>query len=221
MEDKELTMLKKAMLEILRYNPYVYPQSASISGKPGEILIRFPYSELPKNSLLYVLPNTNSIQIDGDTKNTLRVKFGKTNAQGEIEYTNDKYYDIVVEQSNGLKRYASDGHIVANRLAIFRVGNVDDGTITLINSPLYNEISLASLVVTNNAVFYDKPLVKLKKDNEDDPDEYVEVVTKDQYNELLERVQYLEQKFQVGTVDAETALAGQPDGTFYVKVEEN
>ena len=222
-ERLEESNLFGALLKVLKYGLYIYNQASPISDKEGEFLIRYPYSELPKNSLLFVLPTNNSIAYDnsGETvkKNTLRIKFAYNDDDGNVRYGNDKYYDILVEQSNGLKKYAGEGHIVANRLAIFRVGDVDDNTITLTNSPIYNEINVASILVTDDATFYSTPKVKLPKKNETDPDKAVSLVRSDELAELEARVEFLEDRIQIGTTDAEEALAGYPDGTLYVKVD--
>ena len=214
-----MSNLNEAIIKTLKYSPYVYQQATNISNKTGEFMIRFPYKELPPNSLLYFLPTANSVQCDAKTKNKLRIKFVYTDENGETKYGNDKYYTILVEQTNGHTKFASDGHIVAGRLCIFRVPAVDDDTIVLINSPIYNEVALSSLVVTNEATFYEPPKVLKEKEQEGDPDEYVELISEDQFEALRARVEALEQKFQVGTIDAETALSGRPDGTFYVKVD--
>lgn len=151
--------------------------------------------------------------------NKLRIKFAYTDNDGNVTYGNDKYYDILIEQSDGRKRYADEGHIVANRLAIFRVGDRDDNNITLINSPIYNEINASSIIVTTDATFYKTPKIKLPKENEADPDKTISLTRSDEFAELEARVELLEERIQIGTAEAEDALAGYPDGTLYIKVD--
>lgn len=202
---------------------YIFNQASPINDTPGEFLIRYPYSELPPNSLLFVLPTNNSVHYDNSKEvtqmNKLRIKFAYTDNDGNVTYGNDKYYDILIEQSDGRKRYADEGHIVANRLAIFRVGDRDDNNITLINSPIYNEINASSIIVTTDATFYKTPKIKLPKENEADPDKTISLTRSDEFAELEARVELLEERIQIGTAEAEDALAGYPDGTLYIKVD--
>ena len=77
-----MSRLNEAIIKTLKYSPYVYTQATNASNKTGEFMIRFPYKELPPNSLLYFLPTSNSIETDEKTKNKLRVKFVYTDENG-------------------------------------------------------------------------------------------------------------------------------------------
>ena len=150
--------------------------------------------------------------------NTLRLLLPQVSEEGVISYSNADVRDfkIIQEQNDGITTKAGENSILANRLAIFRFTARSHDKAILLNSPLHHDIVLRSLLVTNDVTFRQPP-VHL-------PDKETGVnwplVTEEEYNKLLQRVEALEERFIFGQEDPEEALAGKPDGTVYIKVED-
>ena len=210
----------------LRYSAYVYTQLNTPSTQwEGDYAIEFLYDKLPENCLVFMVPKYSSLATsytDGTDKiveaNYLTIKYliGTETING-IKY--GKYretsYKIYVETSEGTLTLATKGDIVANRLAMFRFIKGDNDSVILINSPLYNSISLSTLTVTNKTTFYTTPVIVDRVSNSEIP-----LATNSDLISLENRVKKLEQKFQYGTLDAEEALIDAEVGTIYIQVEE-
>lgn len=202
---------------LIRYGAVCYTQVRVNTSQPfdGEYVIRYPYEELPNNGLLFVVPQYSSIPIDETKRNRLTIRFQQVQRDGTVAYTGKKTYDIIKETSNGVHNLASSGDIVANRLAIFRFITGDKNSIILVNNPQYNEVQISTLHVTNNASFHRIPTV-IK--DEGTP---VQLSTVDELLKLEDRVLKLENKFIYGVADAKDVLYDKPEGTIYIKIEEN
>lgn len=223
-------MTEESLLQMisnnLRYGAYVYTQLSTPSTNwQGDFTIEFLYEKLPDNCLVFMVPKYSSLSTsytDGTDKvidaNKLTIKYliGTELING-VKHGRYKSttYNIYVESSEGLLTLATKGDIVANRLAIFRFIKGDNDSVILINSPLYNSISLSTLSVTNKTTFYTTPVVVDKGSGSEIP-----LATNSDLLALTERVKKLENKFQYGTLDPEEALVDAEVGTIYVKVEE-
>lgn len=210
------THVLNSILQSLKYMPYVFTQVNT--GAIGEYIIRYPHREVPDNSLLFMLPTRNAHPTINKLilllPNVQRDDTGNTT----ITYNNDDRieYNIIMEHNDGTMRNAREFSIIANRLALFRFIKGDKDTVVLTNNPNFNDINISTLLVNNNAVFRQKPIYS---PDPNDSSKDAEIVTADQYNALLKRVEDLEKMFVFGDQDPQEALADKPDGTIYVKVE--
>lgn len=210
------TNILNSILQNLKYMPYVFTQVAT--GYNGEYIIRYPHRKVPDNSLLFMLPVRNA----HPDLNKLVILLPTTSRDEDnnlvVTYDDDdrKEYTIVMESNDGTVSKAKEFSLVANRLAIFRFLKGDKDTVVLTNNPNYHELNMNSIMVNNEAVFRQVPIYK---PDPDDSSKDSEFVTKSEYNELLKRVEDLENRFVFGEKDAQEALADKPDGTMYVKVE--
>jgi hypothetical protein len=210
----------------LKYGAYVYTQlSTPATVWDGDYKIEFLYEQLPDNCLVFMVPKYSSLstkQTDGTEKtinaNKLTIKYLVSteivNGVKRGKYTS-KSYNIYVESPEGILTLATKGDIIANRLAIFRFIKGDNDSVILVNSPLYNSVSLSTLTVTNKATFFTRPVVVDNATNSEIP-----LATNTDLRALEERVEKLENKFQYGTKDPEEALLDAEIGTIYIRVEE-
>lgn len=200
---------------LVKYGAVCYTQTKLSNTANGEFVIRYPYSELPNNGLLFMVPQFSSITYQPGHYNKLILKYPQTKADGTTSYTGTKTYSMIKEDSNGTHSAVTKGDIIANRLAIFRFISGDNNTVILVNNPQYNNLQVSSLHVTNNVSFENIPSVA-KEDNT-----YVQLATTEEVLNLENRVKALEGKFLYGLADAEDALYNAPEGTIYIKIEEN
>ena len=209
-----------------KYNAYVYPQLSTLAETwNGNYKIEYLYESIPNNSLLFMVPKYSSlatIYSDDSTppieanKLTIRFLVGTETVNGVKKgIYKETSYVIYVENPEGTLTLATRGDIIAHRLAMFRFIQGDKDSVILINSPLYNSVSLSTLTVTNKAKFFTRPVMV-------DPVTKAEVplATNTDLLALTNRVTALEKKFQYGTVDAEEALRDAEIGTIYIQVEE-
>lgn len=209
--------LHQGLLKMLNYLPMVYNQQQLSTVNTGEIVIKYPYQSIPENALLFVLPLYSSLE----SGNKLTIKYAKVSEDGTtVSYTTTKSYNIMVEDTNGTKRKASTGDIVANRLCMFRFITGNSSDIILCNNPIYNNLSCSTLCITNDATFYKIPTVSYIKNNTTFK---TELALNQNLLELEERVTALENKFKFGTDTPEKyfeANPSTPKGTIYMQVEE-
>ena len=210
----------------LKYSAYVYNQLSTLSETwNGDYKIEYLYDKVAPNSLVFLVPKHSSLptvysedSVEPIEANTLTIKFliGTQEINGvKRGVYSSKTYKIYVETPEGRLTLATRGDIIANRLAMFRFIQGDNDSVILINSPLYNSISLSTLAVTNKATFYTVPVIVDKVTKAEIP-----IATNTDLLALEERVKKLENKFQYGTIDAENALMDADVGTIYIQVEE-
>ena len=209
--------LHEGLKKMLNYLPMIYNQQQT-SVNTGEIVIKYPYSKIPENALLFVLPMYNSLS----SGNKLTIKFATVSQDGTVvSYTTTKQYNIMVEDTDGKKRAAGLGDIVANRLCMFRFITNNSSDIILCNNPIYNNLKCSTLCITNSAKFYETPKV-IYYTNQGVKQE-VELALSSDLQDLAARVTALENKFVTGTGSAEEYFENNPNapqGTIYMQVEE-
>lgn len=209
--------LYKGLKKVLNYLPMIYNQLQLGTATTGEITIKYPYETIPENALLFVLPLYSSL----DVNNKLTIKFAKVSQDGSIiSYATSKTYEIMVEDTDGTKRRATTGDIIANRLCMFRFITGNSSQIILCNNPIYNNISCSSLVVTDSAKFYKQPVLVY---NSQGLLKEAPLALEQDLQALAARVTALENKFKVGTDTAEKYFEDNPNapqGTIYLQVEE-
>lgn len=222
--DTQLTELsleafQKALSTVLKFLPQIYTQRES-TGNQGQIVINYPYTNLPNNVILFVLPYRGSINNNYETGhyNVLTIKYHKSvfnQATGKYELqladNLTKSYKILVEDNDGKKRACRAGDILADRLCMVRFSDQDAGSVILCNSPMYNNIYCSTLSVTNDVTFNKVPKVK-----------DVSLVTAKEFSELKHTVNELETKILTGTQDPETFFEENPtlpEGTIYLQIE--
>lgn len=202
------------MANNLKYSAIIYNQlHTPYDTWDGNFKIEYLYSEVPRDSLIFMVPKYSSIE--GVNKLTIRylITIIDDNGVPRAKYK-DTSYTIYVENSDGKLTPASRGDIVANRLAIFRFLKGDNDTVFLVNSPLINNVSITSLTVTNEATFYSPPKVINSKTGDAIP-----LATNTDVVALANRVSKLEHKFIYGSLDPEEALKDADIGTIYIQVE--
>lgn len=203
----------------MKYGAYVYNQLSTLSSQwDNNYKVEYLYDTIPNNSLLFMVPIYSSLNSKSYTcKLTIRyLKKTVANNDGTLKGVyQEKTYDVYVENPEGTLTKASRGDIVAHRLCIFRFINGDDDTVILINSPLYNSVSLSTLTVTNKAKFYQRPIVI-----DDVTGAEIPLASNTDLTALENRVAKLESKFTYGTVSAEEALVDADEGTIYIQIEE-
>lgn len=211
--------LHKGLQQMLNYLPMIYNQQASAN--TGEIIIKYPYSSIPNNALLFVLPLYNSVEDNVNIPNKLTIKFAQVSQDGTtVGYSKGKQYNILVEDTNGTKRRASKGDIVANRLCMFRFISNNATDIILCNNPVYNNLKCSTLCITNSTKFYEIPKFVTSIDG---VEKEINLALESKVQELITRVDALEKKFRVGTKSAEEFFEenpNEPKGTIYLQVEE-
>lgn len=209
--------LHEGLKKMLNYLPMIYNQQQT-SVNTGEIVIKYPYSKIPENALLFVLPLYNSLS----SGNKLTIKFATVSQDGTVvSYTTTKQYNIMVEDTDGKKRAAGLGDIVANRLCMFRFITNNSSDIILCNNPIYNNLKCSTLCITNSAKFYETPKVIYYTNQ--GVEKEVELALASDLQDLAARVTALENKFVTGTDSAEEYFENNPNalqGTIYMQVEE-
>ena len=209
--------LHEGLKKMLNYLPMIYNQQQT-SVNTGEIVIKYPYSKIPENALLFVLPMYNSLS----SGNKLTIKFATVSQNGTVvNYTTTKQYNIMVEDTDGKKRAAGLGDIVANRLCMFRFITNNSSDIILCNNPIYNNLKCSTLCITNSAKFYETPKVIYYTNQ--GVEQEVELALSSDLQNLAARVTALENKFVTGTGSAEEYFENNPNapqGTIYMQVEE-
>lgn len=210
----------------LKYNAYVYNQLSTVSSKwEGNYKIEYLYDKIPDNSLLFMVPKYSSLAVKYSEDSTpaidanrltIRYLIGTKEVEGiKRGVYEEKTYTIYVESPEGTLTLATKGDIIAHRLAIFRFIQGDEDSVILINSPLYNSVSLSTLTVTNKTTFYTRPVIVDKVTGAEIP-----IASNTDLLALEKRVEALENKFIYGTDDAENVLLDAPVGTIYIQVEE-
>ena len=209
--------LHEGLKKMLNYLPMIYNQQQT-SVNTGEIVIKYPYDKIPDNALLFVLPMYNSLS----SGNKLTIKLATVSQNGTVvSYTTTKQYNIMVEDTNGKKRAAGLGDIVANRLCMFRFITNNSSDIILCNNPIYNNLKCSTLCITNSAKFYETPKVIYYTNQ--GVEKEVELALSSDLQDLAARVTALENKFVTGTDSAEEYFENNPNapqGTIYMQVEE-
>lgn len=209
--------LHEGLKKMLNYLPMIYNQQQT-SVNTGEIVIKYPYNKIPENALLFVLPMYNSLS----SGNKLTIKFATVSQDGTVvSYTTTKQYNIMVEDTDGKKRAAGLGDIVANRLCMFRFITNNSSDIILCNNPIYNNLKCSTLCITNSAKFYETPKVIYYTNQ--GVEQEVELALSSDLQNLAARVTALENKFVTGTGSAEEYFENNPNapqGTIYMQVEE-
>lgn len=212
-----LNALQQGLKKMLNYLPMIYNQQLE-AVNTGEFIIKYPYDTIPDNAILFVLPLYSSLE----SNNKLTIKFAQVSQDGTaINYATTKSYDIMVEDTNGTKRSASLGDIVANRLCMFRFITGNSSQIILCNNPIYNNLSCSTLCITNQAKFYQIPKVIYHTVQGTEVSD--QVALDQDLKKLAERVEALENKFKVGTDTAKEYFEKNPNtpkGTIYLQVEE-
>lgn len=206
--------LHEGLKKMLNYLPMIYNQQNY--NKNGEIIIKYPYEKIPENAILFVLPLYNSTE----TYNYLTIKYAKVESDGSITYTSGTPLKILVEGTDGKKREATTGDIIANRLCMFRFMTNNSKEVILINNPIYNNLKCSSLYITNEARFCTIPEYIV---NAGEANEYSEKLALDsELQQLKARVLKLENMIKVGTESADEYFANNKvaDGTLYLQVEE-
>ena len=210
--------LYEGLKKMLNYLPMIYNQQQLSTVNTGEITIKYPYDKVPDNAILFVLPLYSSLE----SNNKLTIKFAQVQQDGKaVSYSTTKTYEIMVEDTNGTKRKAGLGDIVANRLCMFRFITGNSSQIILCNNPIYNNINCSTLCITNSAKFYKVPTV-IYFTNQGVEKEAPIALDQD-LQSLAARVTALENKFKVGTDTAEKYFENNPnapEGTIYLQVEE-
>lgn len=209
--------LHEGLKKMLNYLPMIYNQQQT-SVNTGEIVIKYPYSKIPENALLFVLPMYNSLS----SGNKLTIKLATVSQNGTVvSYTTTKQYNIMVEDTDGKQRAAGLGDIVANRLCMFRFITNNSSDIILCNNPIYNNLKCSTLCITNSAKFYETPKVIYYTNQ--GVEKEVELALSSDLQDLAARVTALENKFVTGTDSAEEYFENNPNapqGTIYMQVEE-
>jgi hypothetical protein len=216
--------LMETLLEASNYMPYVYGQLAIDDSYT--FTIRYPFKKIPENSLLFVLPIRNSLATNnGNNYNKLKlliptVIVDPITGERSINYTSEqpKIYNIFLEGGDGSLTKLEANGLIANRLAIFRFLKHDPNTVILVNNPLYNNIQLTSVIVNQDATFRDIPVYA---PDPLDPTQNSPLALQRDIIALANRIAALENKFLYGTEDADVALADKPDGSIYIKIEDD
>lgn len=208
--------LHQGLLKMLNYLPMIYNQQQLSTVNTGEIVIKYPYEKIPDNVLLFVLPLYSSLS----SGNKLTIKYATVTSSGTVSYATSKQYNIMVEGTNGKKRSATTGDIVANRLCMFRFITGNSSDIILCNNPIYNNLNCSTLCITNEATFYQIPTVTYTTNN---VTKTTPLALNQDLQALAERVAALENKIKIGTDTPEKYFESNPNtpnGTIYMQVEE-
>lgn len=204
--------IEQMLAEMLPYMPRIYTQSSytpTTNANERVFNLVYKFSYLPSDSLLFFLPTQSSVK----GSNKLVIKVPKADASGQITYK-DTAFDIVIETNNGSTREATEGDIIAYRLCTFRFAKANTNTVVLTNSPSYNSLKISELSATN-ALFLNVPQIGPNSL------EATKIATLADLSELEVKITKLEDKIIFGTKDPEEALAGKPNGTLYVQIEED
>lgn len=208
--------LYKGILTVLKYLPKVYTQKEYRDGFPGYIYIHYPYEDIPNNAILFVLPMRGSVEYSESSVNKLVIQYWQPSVDDKgnptVVVTKEKAYDILIEQADGSKRYATLGDILPDRLCMFRFVKSSADYVVLCNDPIHGDVYCSSLKVTGETVFNQAPKVNQFK-----------VVTSNELADIDKRLGELENKIKTGTQTAESFFKenpGLPVGTIYIQTEE-
>lgn len=218
--------LHQGLLKMLNYLPMIYNQRAPSSTWDGNMVIRYPYKEIPDNALLFVLPLYNSL--DNTTTpniNRLTIQYATVSQDGSaISYQESKTYNIVVESQDGSKRPATVGDIISNKLCMFRFITNNKKDIVLCNNPIYNNLQCSSLYITGDSKFKELPVYEYKTIiNNVEVTKQTTLATAEEVARLQERLSQLEQRLQIGTESPEEFFSNNtnlPENTIYFQTEE-
>ena len=93
--------LHEGLKKMLNYLPMIYNQRSASSENTGEIIIKYPYSSIPDNALLFVLPVFPSLA----TGNKLTIKYATVSQDGSaISYHTTKTYNIMLKTLESLNK---------------------------------------------------------------------------------------------------------------------
>lgn len=175
--------------------------------------MEYKHADVPDDSLLFFVPTVSCNDIGGDAKLKIRIPYLVNSNSDRVRYT-DVVYDILVEEDDATMRKAIKGDIVAYKMCIFRFQKSANRAI-LCNSPQRNDVSYSSLKATN-ALFINPPKMI-------DPENNLqyELVSKKEFNALVEKVNKMDEKIFAGTLDPEVALEGKPAGTIYIQYKKD
>lgn len=218
--------MAKALSTVLKYLPQIYTQR-EISDNVGEIIINYPHKELPSGIILYVLPYRNSIEENINTpsqSNVLTIKYHTTKLNPdtnkyELTSIETKKYSIFVEGTNGTKRPASSGDILADRLCMFRFSSKNSQEVILCNSPMYGNVFCNTLEIGNKLTLKELPVLVDTEGEEVD-----RLVSYKELKELKEKINSLDSRLVVGTKTPEQYFSSTPnaaEGTIYLQMEDN
>lgn len=200
---------------LVKYGAVCYTQLKLNNVADGTFAIRYPYDNLPNNGLLFLVPQFSSVEFQPGKYNKLVIKYPQVKENGVVSYTGSKEYNMIKEDSHGTHSPVTKGDIIANRLAAFRFITGDNDTVILVNNPQYNNIQVSTLHVTNDTTFDNIPSVIKENGN------LVQLSTAEEFINLEKRVESLENKIIYGLADADDVLYDAPEGTIYIKIEEN
>ena len=218
--------LHQGLKKMLNYLPMIYNQRTPSSTWDGNMVIRYPYKEIPDNAILFVLPLYSSL--DNKTTpniNRLTIQYATVSQDGSvISYQTSKTYNIVIESQDGSKRPATVGDIIANKLCMFRFITNNKKDIVLCNNPIYNNLQCSSLYITNESKFRELPIYEyLTTINGVVEKKQTTLATAEDIAKLNERLTNLENRLQVGTESPEDFFNNNPNlpqDTIYFQTEE-
>lgn len=218
--------LHEGLKKMLNYLPMIYNQRSPSSTWDGNIVIRYPYKEIPDNAILFVLPLYSSLDNkDTPNINRLTIQYATVSQDGTaISYQTSKTYNIVIESQDGSKRPATVGDIIANKLCMFRFITNNKKDIVLCNNPIYNNLQCTSLYITNESIFRELPIYEyLTTINGVVEKRQTTLATAQDIANLNERLTKLEERLQIGTQSPEEFFDSNPnlpDDTIYFQTEE-
>jgi len=181
--------------------PYIYPQIPG--NNEAQFVIRYPFPTAPSNSLVFVLPLRNSVEVTSERTNKLIFRYPTGEGYATKEYT------IFIEGINGALTHAGEHALIANRLAMFRFLSTDPDKAILVNNSYHNTLGLSHLSVSQSTHFGLVPTVGTND----------ELALNSELKALEDRVKKLEEMIIVGEEDAEEALQDKPEGTIYIQLE--
>ena len=218
--------LHQGLIKMLNYLPMIYNQRPINDTWNGEFVIRYPYSSIPENALIFMLPVYSSLDNSYNSNiNKLTVQYATVSQDGKtISYEKTATYNIMIEGQDGSKRPATEGDIIANKLCMFRFITNNTSDIILCNNPIYNNLQCSSLYITNEATFKQLPIYEyLETVNNVVLTRQTTLATAKDIGELSNRIYALEEKFKTGTDSPEKFFAENKDlsdDTIYFQVEE-
>lgn len=208
--------LRIGLIKALSHLPTIYNQRTTQNWN-GEYIIHYPFSEVPNNTILLMLPLYNAL---AEGSNKLTIKYATVSGPDSVEYTTSKTYNILVEGHNGRKRPATKGDIIANRLCIFRFITNNPNDVVLCNNPIYGDLVCSTLNITNEARFYERP--KHVYTTQDGSERETTLATTQELEDLKTRLANLENRLHVGTESPETFFETNqdlPKNTIYFQTE--
>ena len=218
--------LHEGLKKMLNYLPMIYNQRIPSTTWDGNIVIRYPYKDIPDNAILFVLPLYSSIDNkETPNINRLTIQYATVSQDGSaISYQDSKTYNIVVESQDGSKRPATVGDIIANKLCMFRFITNNKKDIVLCNNPIYNNLQCTSLYITNESIFKELPIYEYSTTiNGVVTTKQTTLATAENILDLKRRLDILEQRLQIGTESPEEFFSNNsnlPQDTIYFQTEE-